>query len=155
MVKPDSAPTTTVTTRRRTPAGSAADSLPGRLRRELDTLQCMTDMYCAHYHADYDGSRCKDCESLMRYAAKRLQKCPYGEDKPTCAKCPVHCYKAEQRPKVREIMRFAGPRMTWRYPIKSLVHLFDKARQVEHPMQRRRRLKAASSGTDSPSARRR
>lgn len=89
----------------------------------------------------------------MRYAARRLQKCPYGEEKPTCAKCPVHCYKTEQRQKVRDIMCFAGPRMAWRHPLKSLIHLFDKARQAEHPLQRRRRLKAASSGTDSRSAR--
>ena len=62
----------------------------------------------------------------MAYAERRLAKCPYGQDKPTCAKCPVHCYKAEPREQARQIMRYAGPRMTWRHPVRSLVHLFDK-----------------------------
>ncbi|MDT8319054.1 MAG: nitrous oxide-stimulated promoter family protein [Xanthomonadales bacterium] len=122
-----------------------AGGLTGRLQRELKTLQCMTDMHCAHHHAAYDGGRCGDCEDLMRYAARRLQKCPYGKDKPTCAKCPVHCYKALQRQQVRDIMRFAGPRMIWRHPWKAVVHIVDKTRQAEHPMKRRRRIRAANS----------
>ena len=115
------------------------DTLKGRLAREHETLTCMTRIYCEQHHAGHpDAELCADCADLMRYAERRLAKCPYGEHKPTCAKCPIHCYKPAQREQAREIMRFAGPRMTWRHPVLSLFHLVDKLRRVEHPMERRR-----------------
>jgi len=116
--------------------------ITGRLKREHETLVCMTRIYCGHHHDDHEGARlCPDCAKLMQYAEKRLEKCPYGSDKPTCANCPIHCYKPAQREKAREIMRFAGPRMTWRHPWKALNHLFDKLRKVEHPMKMRAELR--------------
>jgi hypothetical protein len=48
------------------------------------------------------------------------------------------------------VMRFAGPRMTWRHPLRSLCHVLDKFRRVEHPMKMRaelrRRRDAAGQG---------
>ena len=70
---------------------------------------------------------------------------PYGEGKPTCAKCPIHCYKRVQREQAREIMRYAGPRMTYRHPWLALTHLLDKLRKVEHPMEARRKQRSQDS----------
>jgi len=121
--------------------------LEGRLKREHETLVCMTGIYCAHHHPGHPGAAlCPDCQGLMAYAERRLAKCPYGMDKPTCAKCPVHCYKPAQREEARKIMRFAGPRMMWRHPLHSLYHLFDKFRKVQHPMEMRRRSKESRPG---------
>jgi hypothetical protein len=36
-------------------------------------------------------------------------------------------------------MRYAGPRMALRHPWLSLLHVLDKLRHVEHPMEARRR----------------
>ncbi|MFC1688531.1 nitrous oxide-stimulated promoter family protein [Pseudomonadota bacterium] len=129
--------------------------LTGRLKREHNTLVCMTHIYCDHHHQDHQGSElCPDCARLMAYAQKRLEKCPYGENKPTCARCPIHCYKPAQREMARTVMRFAGPRMTFRHPWRSLTHLFDKMRRVEHPMKMRselrRRRSAAGQDTLKP-----
>lgn len=121
-------------------------ALHGRLLREHETFRSMARIYCSHRHGAAGGCLCPDCESLMQYAERRLQKCPYGADKPTCANCPVHCYKPAQREKAREIMRFAGPRMIWRHPVRALTHVVDKFRRVEHPMRLRRRRDAAGSG---------
>jgi len=116
--------------------------LTGRLKREHDTLVCMTRIYCDHHHDDPAGARlCPECAKLMRYAEKRLEKCPYGSDKPTCANCPIHCYKPAQREMARQVMRFAGPRMTWRHPWRALNHVFDKLRRVKHPMKMRAELR--------------
>ena len=68
----------------------------------------------------------------------RLAKCPYGQEKPTCAKCPIHCYKKEKREHVRQVMRYAGPRMPLRHPWRALTHVFDKLRRVVHPKELRR-----------------
>jgi hypothetical protein len=55
----------------------------------------------------------------------RLDRCPFGEDKPTCATCPIHCYKPQVRDRIREVMRFAGPRMLWHHPILAIRHVLD------------------------------
>ena len=116
-----------------------------RLRREFLTMERMVAIYCAAHHRDQP--LCAECRAFLAYAEKRLEKCPYGEGKPTCAKCPVHCYKRQQRERAREIMRYAGPRMTYRHPWLALRHVLDKLRNVEHPMAlRRRRGDAKRSG---------
>ena len=111
-----------------------------RLQRELRTLGCMVDIYCLdHRHARGPESTCTGCQEFLAYAGRRLEKCPYGELKPTCARCPIHCYKPAQRELARVVMRYAGPRMALRHPWLSLLHLLDKLRDVEHPMVARRR----------------
>jgi len=111
----------------------------GRLRRERLTMQRMVEIYCAGHHVAGGGRPCPECEGFLDYVDRRLEKCPYGPEKPTCARCPIHCYKPEQREHARTIMRYSGPRMAWRHPWLSLMHLLDKARRVEHPMETRRR----------------
>jgi hypothetical protein len=120
--------------------GSPVDrpGLPGRLAREHETMRHMVGLYCRAHHAS-DGSRpCPRCAEFLDYAARRLGKCPYGEDKPTCANCPVHCYKAAPREFARQIMRYAGPRMLSRHPYLAIRHLLDGRRKVKHPMEMRR-----------------
>ena len=105
----------------------------GRLRREWRTMQVMVGIYCrGHEHAATDGL-CLDCRGFLDYAERRLEKCPYGAVKPTCAKCPIHCYKPQPLVFAREVMRYAGPRMMLRHPWLTLTHVIDKARRVEHP----------------------
>ncbi len=122
---------------------SPSDELPEtpRLRREYRTIESMFRIWCADRHGSdvRNHGLCDECTELLAYAGQRLAKCPYGEDKPTCARCPVHCYKHRQREQVREVMRHAGPRMLWRHPWQAVLHIFDKLRRVEHPMVLRRR----------------
>ncbi len=103
------------------------------LAREYLTISKMTDIYCSAHH-DGDGNElCEKCRTFMEYAGRRLKKCPYGDDKPTCANCPVHCYKPEQRAYAKDIMRFAGPRMLWRHPFLTIAHFADGLRKARHP----------------------
>jgi len=88
-----------------------------RLARERLTMSKMVGIYCAAHHDSCEDSLCGSCREFLRYAEVRLQKCPYGEDKPTCANCPVHCYKPTRLAQARKIMRFAGPRMLLRHPL--------------------------------------
>lgn len=111
-----------------------------RLNREHLTMQRMVEIHCRDHHGA--ATPCPECREFLDYAERRLEKCPYGERKPTCAKCPIHCYKPAQRERARQIMRHAGPRMTLRHPWLSLHHLLDKLRRVEHPMDARRRQRS-------------
>lgn len=98
-----------------------------RRARELRTIAVMVDMYCRFHHHAGDVP-CPACRQLLDYAQKRLERCPFGDAKPTCNKCLVHCYSVERREKVREVMRWAGPRMLRHHPILGIRHLLDGRR---------------------------
>ncbi|UCD76454.1 MAG: nitrous oxide-stimulated promoter family protein, partial [Phycisphaerales bacterium] len=80
------------------------------------------------HHSGGGGGLCPDCAELAEFARFRLDKCPYGEDKPTCANCPVHCYQPHMRRRIQEVMRFSGPRMLLSHPILAIFHLLDGRR---------------------------
>ncbi len=98
-----------------------------RLARELKTMRAMMRIACRDRHGTAEGL-CADCEALLAYATKRLALCPYGDEKPTCANCRIHCYGPRQREQVRQMMRYAGPRMLWRHPYLAVMHLVDGRR---------------------------
>lgn len=100
-----------------------------RLAREWKTMTAMTAIYCRDHHHPA-GDLCADCEQFLNYANARLERCRFGPEKPTCAKCPVHCYQRERREQVRVIMRYAGPRMMWQHPLLSLHHWLDGFRKA-------------------------
>ncbi len=100
-----------------------------RRARELKTIAVMLRMYCRAHHDLKDASPlCHDRIALHDYARRRLERCPFGEAKPTCANCTVHCYKAIMRERVRQAMGWAGPRMLWRHPVLAAWHLIDGRR---------------------------
>ncbi|MBK8045883.1 MAG: nitrous oxide-stimulated promoter family protein [Anaerolineales bacterium] len=104
-------------------------SAPGpRIRREKRTVAAMIELYCEDMHHS-KGALCPDCQTLHDYAMQRLVRCPFQEDKTTCAKCAVHCYRPAQREQIRVVMRYAGPRMTFRHPILAVRHLLDGRKQ--------------------------
>lgn len=111
-----------------------------RLDRERRTIAHMVDLYCADHHGRV-GALCAECHELMNYAEARLRKCPYGEDKPTCANCPIHCYKPARRDQVRRVMRYAGPRMLLRHPVLAIRHQLDGLRRAVHPRELSRRAR--------------
>jgi hypothetical protein len=95
-----------------------------RLEREVRTVRLMIDLYCRRHHGVKEP--CGNCRDLAAYAERRIGKCPFGEEKPACGRCPVHCYKPEMKARILEVMRFAGPRMTWRHPLLAIRHLFGR-----------------------------
>ena len=72
----------------------------------------------------------RGCAELLDYATRRLERCVFGDAKPTCANCVVHCYSADMREQIRMVMRWAGPRMLLRHPILAIPHLIDGRRPV-------------------------
>ena len=70
-------------------------------------------------------SLCPQCQALLDYAHQRLEHCKFGEDKPSCTRCPVHCYKPAMREQIRQVMRYSGPRMLLHDPIMAIRHLWD------------------------------
>ena len=81
-------------------------------------------MYCKDHHKT-KKELCPKCHELLEYAKLRLDKCPYQENKSTCAKCLTHCYKESTRLKVKTVMRYSGPRMLVRHPVLAILHIID------------------------------
>jgi aerobic-type carbon monoxide dehydrogenase small subunit (CoxS/CutS family) len=82
----------------------------------------MIGLYCKKKHAATD-KLCDDCEVLREYVFKRLDSCKFGNNKGTCGKCKVHCYKPEMRERIIKVMRYSGPRMLYTHPISAFRHL--------------------------------
>jgi hypothetical protein len=98
----------------------------------------MLRIYCTDMHRAR-GALCGDCADLAAYADARLGKCPYGDDKPSCKQCPIHCYRPDRRVTIQEVMRYAGPKMLFRHPWLAITHLW---------------LDKRSAGTQKPPPRR-
>jgi hypothetical protein len=103
---------------------------PARMARERQTIKIMIRMYCKDKHGTEVGL-CEKCGELQDYAMKRLDKCKFQADKPTCANCPVHCYKPSMRETVKDVMRYSGPRMLLRHPIRAIRHLIDGRKKID------------------------
>ncbi len=98
------------------------------LKKERKTIGVMIRMFCGAHHGTSRGKLCAACKELEDYAEGRLDRCPFGENKGTCAKCRVHCYKPDMRKRVTEVMRYAGPRMMTHHPLLAIGHLLKAVR---------------------------
>jgi Nitrous oxide-stimulated promoter len=135
----------------KTPARKVHDALRHpRLAREHRTIGAMVRIHCRDHHAASDGL-CAECATLLDYATRRLDRCVFGDDKPTCANCKVHCYSASMRERVRDVMRYAGPRILWRHPVLALAHLCDGRRPApDLPAPHRTRPEPAAQRRSDP-----
>ncbi len=100
------------------------------MEREKKIIKAMLVLYCQDHHIPTADQLCSGCRDLMAYAYQRLDKCPFGSEKPTCAKCPIHCYEPDKREQIRQVMRYAGPRMLHKHPVLGLKHLIDGLKKV-------------------------
>lgn len=95
-----------------------------KIEREKRVVSHMIELYCKHNLKL--STITEEYKALEAYAHKRLDGCKFGEEKPACKRCPIHCYKPEMREKIRAVMRWAGPRMLIYDPIAAIRHLLNK-----------------------------
>jgi hypothetical protein len=105
---------------------NAGNEHNSRLTREKNTIRAMLEIFCQGNHTKAGSEKlCADCQMLLDYAFARLDRCPFGEEKPPCAKCSIHCYKPSLRDRIKAVMRYSGPKMLWKHPILALRHQLD------------------------------
>ncbi len=95
-------------------------------QREQYVVEEMIQLYCRKNHPQMGrpkGKLCPECQELADYAKTRSQKCPFMETKTFCVNCKVHCYRPQMRERIRQVMRFSGPRMLLYHPFLALWHL--------------------------------
>lgn len=95
-----------------------------RIKEEQRVVEQMIRLYCRKKEGNQ--KLCPSCTELLQYAAARLEHCKFGENKTTCMKCPIHCYRPQMKERMREVMRWAGPRMIWYNPIAAIKHIIKE-----------------------------
>ena len=90
-----------------------------RIEREKKVVSIMIDLY-ARAHKGREA----ECAALKAYALTRLERCPFGEEKTMCQFCKVHCYRPKMQARIKEVMRYSGPRMLFHAPITAVQHLW-------------------------------
>lgn len=98
-----------------------------KCEREKKIVSQMIKLYCRKKHGEKE--LCKQCTELEAYAKSRSDHCPFMEHKTFCSNCRVHCYKPEMREKIREVMRFSGPRMILHHPVSAFRHVISTKKE--------------------------
>ena len=93
-----------------------------RIREEKEVVEKMIRLYCRKHEGNTE--LCPSCRELLEYAHCRLDRCRFGEEKPTCKKCAIHCYRPDMKERVRIVMRWSGPRMILHHPLDAIKHVF-------------------------------
>ena len=104
---------------------SSADD---KRRREKETVALMIGIYCRKKHGTKKGL-CPRCRELLDYAAARSDRCPFMETKTFCSNCKVHCYRPDMRARIKEVMRFSGPRMIFYHPGMAARHMIESTKE--------------------------
>ena len=110
--------------------GKSADDSKTRLKREREKqmVSQMIALYCRKKHGGRNAL-CPECAELDAYAQLRSEKCPFMETKTFCSNCKVNCYKPEMRERIREVMRFSGPRMIFHHPVAAIRHVIESKKE--------------------------
>ena len=89
---------------------------------EKQTVDLMIEIYCHGKHHTKNHTLCQECLELTDYCNVRTDKCPFMETKTFCSACKVHCYAKDKKEKIREVMRYSGPRMMLYHPVLAIKH---------------------------------
>jgi hypothetical protein len=91
---------------------------------------------------------CDACAELLVYAERRRAFCP-KDPKPFCSHCDTHCYRADLREQMRDVMRYAGPRSILRgHAIDGIKHVLE-SRKFRKQAETKAREAALAAGSPS------
>ena len=99
-----------------------------KIQKETEVVTLMIGLYCKRKHHG-SGGLCAVCSELLEYVKLRRSKCPWGDNKPFCSNCRIHCYQPQMRQRIKDVMRFSGPRMLLYHPVIAIRHLMETQRQ--------------------------
>ncbi len=88
---------------------------------EIKTIKVMVNLFCRDHHRGL--TPCEQCLELLEYTVERVKQCPLQEQRTTCGQCHVHCFKPSMQKKIKEVMRYAGPRMLKAHPVLAAKHI--------------------------------
>lgn len=94
-----------------------------KISKEKKVVKLMIMKYCkGHNHV---GTPCVDCNELIEYVERRIERCPFMETKIYCSNCKRNCYNSNMRERIREVMRYSGPRMILSHPVLTMDYVYQ------------------------------
>ena len=93
--------------------------------KEKRIVKEMIALHCHKKHHSDKSFLCEKCQQLCDYAWKRVDCCPFMENKTFCSNCKVHCYEPSMREEIRTVMRYSGPRMIFYHPFMAVHHVIS------------------------------
>lgn len=102
-------------------------NVESKREKEKQIVSLMIEIYCKKNHKGKE--LCPDCRELKEYAMMRTDKCPFMESKTFCSNCKVHCYKPDMQQRIRQVMRFSGPRIMFYHPILAVKHIIESRKE--------------------------
>ena len=106
--------------------------------REMKTIRAMIAIYCQDHHHVAAGScamRARRCSSMLRPDLANARGVTRNPCVPTARSIAI---KPAMRDQVRQVMRYAGPKMLLRHPLLAVSHLLQKRKA--HAATARRRF---------------
>lgn len=100
-----------------------------KVEKDKKTLEFMINIYCEKKHK-LGLNKCSKCQELYEYAANRLDKCKFGENKTSCKKCTIHCFHSEKREQIKKVMRFSCPRIIFYRPHHYIRYIIKPKKQI-------------------------
>jgi hypothetical protein len=103
--------------------------MAGAVKKDSKVLEHFIQIYCDTKHikaikSEKEGlTLCPECYETLVYSRLRRELCPL-DPKPACKNCEIHCYKPDQRQKIKDIMRHSGMHLIKRGRIDMLLHYF-------------------------------
>ena len=104
------------------------EAVEAKRGRERAVVTQMIAVYCHGNHGTRRGELCRDCVALTDYVDTLFCFDPFMATKTFCSQCRVHCYAPAQRAAIKDVMRYAGPRMLLRHPVMTIHHGIDTLR---------------------------
>ena len=112
-------------------AMGTADDKAGKVDKDRRTLEAIGQIYCTAHHADAPkdaAGLCSSCRETVDRTLARTVACPNGHEG-NCQDCEIHCQRGEAQERIREMMRYSAPRMTFRHPLMTAEYLRKKLRR--------------------------
>ncbi len=94
-----------------------------KIEKERKVVSLMIDIYYKKH------STLKEKIELLDYVNLRLTKCPFSDNKTFCSNCKIHCYNPLMQERIKQVMRYAGPRMLFYHPIIAISHLIESKKE--------------------------
>lgn len=94
-----------------------------RIEEEKKIVFLMIELYYKKHKNEIEK------KELKEYVEFRLSKCPFGDNKTFCSNCKIHCYKKDMQIKIKNVMRYSGPRMLLYHPVIAIKHVKETLKE--------------------------
>ncbi len=99
-------------------------SIEKKRDREKKVISEMVKLYCRKNHKKRE--LCDECKEVLNCSLKRIDNCQFMETKTFCSNCKAPCYSPKMKEKVKQIMKFSGPRILFHHPLLVISHMLSR-----------------------------